>query len=224
MPKAAIHKSKPHKTKSKSKTKTKTKTKVSNVSKSVKKAPVKATKEVKAPEAKAETSPPPATTKRRTPTRDTVIAGFDELIETVEQEIQRLREGPTKTTGVKFLRSLNKNIKLLKNKAGRVMKQKPKTGRSNNKNSGFLKPVAISQEMAKFTGWNHKDLKSRVEVTKYICDYIKKHDLQNPEDRRQINPDTKLQKLLGYNPRKNKEPLRYYSLQTHLKRHFPKNE
>lgn len=224
MPKAAIHKkSRPHKTKTK--TKSKTKSKASRAPKSVKKAPVKATKEVKVTEAKVEmSSPPPAPTKRRTPNRETVIAGFDELIESVEQEIQRLREGPTKTKGVKFLRSLNKNVKLLRNKAVRVMKQKHKTGRTNNKNSGFLKPVAISHEMAKFTGWDHKELKSRVEVTKYICDYIKKHDLQNPEDRRQIKPDAKLQKLLGYNPRKNKEPLRYYSLQTHLKRHFPKKE
>jgi len=142
----------------------------------------------------------------------------------VEAEIQHLREGPAKTKGVKFLRSLNKNIKLLRNRTTRVMKQKKKSGRTNNKNSGFLKPVPISKEMAKFTGWDQEQLRSRVEVTKYICDYISEHDLQNPEDRRQIKPDIKLQKLLGYNPKKITEPLRYYSLQTHLKRHFPKKD
>jgi upstream activation factor subunit UAF30 len=104
------------------------------------------------------------------------------------------------------------------------MKKKKKSGRTNNKNSGFLKPVPISKEMAKFTGWNQDELRSRVEVTKYICDYISQHDLQNPEDRRQIRPDTRLQKLLGFNPKKSKEPLRYYSLQTHLKHHFPKKK
>ena len=136
MPKAAIHKtSRSHRSKVKPKTKSKTKSKTSRAPKLVKKAPVKATKEVKVTEVKVETPPPPAPTKRRTPTRETVISGFDTLIESVEQEIQRLREGPTKTKGVKFLRSLNKNVKLLKNKAARVMKQKHKTGRTNNKNS-----------------------------------------------------------------------------------------
>jgi chromatin remodeling complex protein RSC6 len=162
------------------------------------------------------------TNKRRSPTRETVLEDFESLIMSVEAEIQNLREGSVKTKGVRFLRSLNKNIKLLRNRTARVMKQKKKTGRTNNKNSGFLKPVSISKEMAKFTGWDPNELRSRVDVTKYICNYISENDLQNPADRRQINPDTKLQKLLGYNPKKNK-PLHYYSLQTHLKHHFPKN-
>ena len=160
--------------------------------------------------------------KRRTLSRESVIEDFDSLINQIESEISKLRQGPAKTKGVKFLRSTNKNLKLLKNRASRVMKQKKKSGRTNNKNSGFLKPVAISAEMAKFTGWEPSELKSRVQVTKYICEYIKDHNLQNPEDRRQIRPDSKLRKLLDFDPRKNKEPLRYYSLQTHLKRHFPK--
>jgi chromatin remodeling complex protein RSC6 len=174
--------------------------------------------------AKEVIEPPPTVNKRRSPNRESVLADFETLIMSVESEIQHLREGPSKTKGVKFLRSLNKNIKILRNRTARVMKQKKKSGRTNNKNSGFLKPVAISKEMAKFTGWDQDKLRSRVEVTKYICDYISEHDLQNPEDRRQIKPDIKLQKLLGYNPKKIKEPLRYYSLQTHLKRHFPKKD
>ena len=100
------------------------------------------------------------------------------------------------------------------------MKQKKRTARKGNQNSGFLKPVKISKEMAKFTGWKSSDLKSRVQVTKYICDYIKKHDLQNPEDRREIVPDAKLRKLLDFDPKKSDQPLRYYSLQTYLKPHF----
>lgn len=162
------------------------------------------------------------TKQRRSPTRESVLEDFETMIMSIETEIQQLREGPSKTKGVKFLRSLNKNLKLLRNRTARVMKQKQRSGRSNNKNSGFLKPVAISKEMAKFTGWDANELRSRVDVTKYICNYISENNLQNPEDRRQINPDAKLRKLLGFDPKKNKEPLRYYSLQTHLKHHFPK--
>ena len=169
-----------------------------------------------------EVASPPMPKKRRSPTRESVLEDFETMIMSVDAEIKLLREGPAKTKGVKFLRSLNKNLKLLRNRTARVMKQKHKTGRTNNKNSGFLKPVSISKEMARFTGWDPKELRSRVEVTKYICQYIAENELQNPEDRRQIRPDTKLQKLLGFNPKKSDEPLRYYSLQTHLKHHFPK--
>lgn len=160
--------------------------------------------------------------KKRSKTQncELIIALFDETVELVEQEIQNIRENPKTTKGVKFLRSLNKRLKNLRTRTYKVMKCKKKKGH-NTKNSGFLKPVNISEDMAKFTGWDTKDLRSRVEVTKYICNYIKEHDLQNPEDRRQIRPDSKLQKLLGYNPKKEKKPLMYYSLQTHLKKHFP---
>ena len=163
-------------------------------------------------------------TKRRTPTRESVLTSFEELITSVENEIQTLREGPAKIKGVKFLRSMNKNLKQIRNKAARVMKKKKKTTRVGNQNSGFKKPVAISSELAEFAGWKPDDLRSRVDVTTYICDYIKTHDLQNPEDRRQIQPDAKLQKLLKFDPKKIKEPLRYYSLQTYLKTHFIKKK
>ena len=166
---------------------------------------------------------PEVPNKRCAPTRDIILEEFEALIMSVDAEIENLRDSVAKTKGVKFLRSLNKTIKVLRNRTSRVMKQKQKTGRTSNKNSGFLKPVPISKEMAKFTGWNQEDLRSRVEVTKYICDYISQNDLQNPEDRRQINPDGKLSKLLKLDKASlKKDPLRYYSLQTHLKHHFPK--
>ena len=82
------------------------------------------------------------TKQRRSPTRESVLEDFETMIMSIETEIQQLREGPSKTKGVKFLRSLNKNLKLLRNRTARVMKQKQRSGRSNNKNSGFLKPVA----------------------------------------------------------------------------------
>ncbi len=214
MPKAVMRKTKP----------TTKKTKKSSIKKAPSKSVKKLAEAVPVESKKVNTSTPPPATKRCAPTRESVLGDFESLITSVDAEIQHLREGPAKTKGIKFLRSLNKNIKLLRNRAARVMKQKKKTGRTNNKNSGFLKPVSISKELAKFTGWRPKDLHSRVEVTKYICQYISENNLQNPEDRRQIKPDSKLQKLLAFNPKKNKEPLRYYSLQTHLKRHFPKKQ
>ena len=163
--------------------------------------------------------------RKTTPTREGFLQSFDELVSSVEKEIESLRESKSKVKGVKFLRSLNKQIKLLKNQAGRVIKQKSSSGRKNtNTTSGFLKPVKISKEMAKFTGWDESELRSRVDVTKYLCNYIKENDLQNPTDRRQIMADPKLSKLLKFDSKKESEPLTYYKLQTYLKSHFIKPE
>lgn len=158
--------------------------------------------------------------KRRVPTKESVAIGFDELVAVIEEEINRLRESTGKAKGVKFLRTLGKRVKILRGHSVRVMKQKQKTKRKNNTNSGFLKPVKISKEMAKFTGWDHEELRSRVDVTKYICKYIRDNDLQNPSDRRQIVADKKLSTLLEYNKDKDDKPLTYYSLQTYMKGHF----
>jgi upstream activation factor subunit UAF30 len=90
--------------------------------------------------------------------------------------------------------------------------------RRTNTNSGFLKKVPISKEMAKFTGWDSSELKSRVDVTKSLCNYIRENNLQNPKDRRQILPDVKLTKLL--NIKKGDPPLTYYRIQSCIKPHF----
>ena len=161
--------------------------------------------------------------KRFTPTKETILASFDEMISLIETEVNSLRENQNKNKGVKFLRSLNKRLKTLKNHSNRVIKQKnPSTRKNSNNNSGFLKPVKISNDMAKFTGWDPLELKSRVDVTKFICAYVKEHNLQNPEDRRQILADAKLTKLLKYDLKKENEPLTYFRVQSCLKNHFPK--
>ena len=154
-----------------------------------------------------------------------LITNIDEIISNIESEIENIRGGTSTKGGIKFLRSVNKNVKTLRTKTIRVMKQKPakikKLTDRNNANSGFMKPVSISKEMSNFAGWKSDELHSRVDVTKYICNYIKDNNLQNPADKRQITPDAKLKKLLNYTP-KTGEPLKYYTLQTYLKQHFPK--
>ena len=156
--------------------------------------------------------------------RKNILDEFENIINMLNLEIQNCRENSSKTNNVKFLRLLNKNIKSLQTQCVRVMKQKNVTVRQNN-NSGFQKPVKLSSELAKFTGWSENELRSRVDVTKYICDYIATNKLQNPQDKRQILPDSKLQKLLGINPEKSDKPLYYYGIQTYLKNqnHFPKD-
>lgn len=154
------------------------------------------------------------------PTVESVQAEFSELVTTLEQQIAQLRDSSDKTGSLKFLRGILRRAKSLQSNSTRVMRRKQTVKRTNNGSSGFLKPVKISADIAKFTGLNASDLHSRVDVTKYLCNYIKDKNLQNPEDKRQIIPDPALSKLLGYDSKKATEPLTYFRVQSLLKPHF----
>lgn len=67
-----------------------------------------------------------------------------------------------------------------------------KTGRKPN--AAFMKPLTPSATLAAVIG---DEAIPRTEVTKRIWDYIKKHDLQDPANRRNINADDKLRPLFG---------------------------
>ena len=163
--------------------------------------------------------------QRRVPTRETVETEFDALVDAIRTEIESIRSSTDKKkgTGVKFLRQVGKRLKLLKSDTLRVSKQRHRSNRQKNTTSGFMKQVPISKEMAKFANWEPSQLRSRVEVTKFICDYVKQHNLQNPQDRRQIVPDDKLSKLLNYDAKKSDKPLTYYYLQRVIQPHFNSN-
>jgi len=60
------------------------------------------------------------------------------------------------------------------------------------KNSKFMQPMQISEELAAVVG---KGPMPRTEVTKKLWAYIKSNDLQDKTNRRNINPDAKLEKV-----------------------------
>lgn len=55
-----------------------------------------------------------------------------------------------------------------------------------------MKPMSVSPELAEVVG---KGPMPRSEVVKELWAYIKKHDLQDPQNKRNINADDKLQKV-----------------------------
>ena len=61
-------------------------------------------------------------------------------------------------------------------------------------NPALLKPMQLSSELEAVVG---KGPMSRGEVVKKIWDYIKKHDLQNPQNKRNILADEKLLPVFG---------------------------
>lgn len=61
-------------------------------------------------------------------------------------------------------------------------------------NPALLKPMQLSSELEAVVG---KGPMSRGEVVKQIWVYIKKHDLQNPKNKRNILADEKLKPIFG---------------------------
>lgn len=156
---------------------------------------------------------------RKVVNQDTLRSDVEQLKTHVDEEIQRLRTSEQKNKGVKFLKVVNKSLKTLLADLNRVLKTKTKATRSKNTSSGFMKPVKISSEMSLFTKWDPSQLYSRVDVTKFLCNYIKVNQLQNPEDRRQILCDDSLSSLLKLD-KSSQNPLTYPGLQQHIQQHF----
>src|SRR4026209_1809357 len=63
-----------------------------------------------------------------------------------------------------------------------------------NANAAFMKPVTPSPQLAEVVG--AKPL-PRTEVTKKLWAYIKKNNLQDPKNKRNINADPALKKVFG---------------------------
>jgi chromatin remodeling complex protein RSC6 len=63
-----------------------------------------------------------------------------------------------------------------------------------NKNSAFMKALKPSRELAAVIG---PDPVPRTEATKRLWEYIKAHNLQNPNNKRNILCDDKLSKVMG---------------------------
>lgn len=154
---------------------------------------------------------------RRVVNNEEVEKDFDSLAESVETELQALRDDKNHTVGIRFLRSVCRQLKSLKADALRLLTRKVKKPTTRNGNSGFMKPVKITSEMAKFCGFTADQLVSRVDVTKAICNYVKEKNLQNQTDRRQFTPDAKLSALLSVT-----ETITYYTLQKYIQKHFIK--
>ncbi|MFZ6848532.1 SWIB/MDM2 domain-containing protein [Undibacterium sp. RuRC25W] len=61
-------------------------------------------------------------------------------------------------------------------------------------NAAFMKPMTISPTLAAVIG---AAAIPRTEVTKKVWEYIKKHNLQDAENKRNINADDKLKAVFG---------------------------
>lgn len=104
-------------------------------------------------------------------------------------------------------------------KAAEKLSSKKKRKSGNRAPSGFVKPTRISDELAKFLDKPAGTEMARTDVTKQLNTYIRANSLQDKENGRKINPDSKLQTLLKL---KKGDELTYFNLQKFMSPHFPK--
>ena len=85
-----------------------------------------------------------------------------------------------------------------------------KTGEAKA-NSAFMKPLQPSKELAAIVG---SDPLPRSEVVSKVWEYIKKHSLQNPENKREIIADKPLEAVFG------KPKVTMFEMNKHLSNHL----
>ena len=61
-------------------------------------------------------------------------------------------------------------------------------------NAAFMKPLTVSNDLAAVVG---KGPMPRSEVVKKLWEYIRKNNLQDPQNRRNINADAKLKTIFS---------------------------
>lgn len=180
-------------------------------------------------EKKAKTSKAPKTEVVETApvVSEMTAAGVDEVVADaelplVEQSVEfvaKLQQVSVLLSSLKTeFRTLEKKwSRELKTALKQSLKRKRKAG--NRAPSGFVKPTRISDELAKFLDKPAGAEMARTDVTREINQYIRTHSLQDKENGRKINPDTKLAALLKL---KKSDELTYFNLQKYMSPHFAK--
>jgi chromatin remodeling complex protein RSC6 len=120
-------------------------------------------------------------------------------------------------TALKDVERQSKEVEKLRNKRSRN-----KADRNPNAlPSGITKPVAITDDLAKFLKVAPGTLVPRNEVTKGVSSYVREHNLSDPENKQRFvlddRPAAKTLRVLLNNPT---EDVTYFNLQRYLKHHY----
>ena len=156
------------------------------------------------------TEEPVATTTEKF---DLLIKDFNSLMDTTKSLSARMKV---------LQKEVNKSARSKRARKSPVASDDPDAPK---RPSALQKPVAISNELCKFLGFEPDTEHSRQEVTATINAYIKNNNLQNPENRRFILLDgsdaaTHLKALL----RDPDQPVTFFNIQRYLKPHYPMSE
>ena len=136
----------------------------------------------------------PSKTKQSTP---------DKKVEAAKEPVKKASPTAAKSSAAKKTSSAE-GASAKKASAGK--------GASGKKvNPALMKPLQPSQELAAVVG---SDPLSRPEVVSKVWDYIKKNNLQNPSNKREIRADDKLRAVFG------KKSVTMFEMNKHLAQHL----
>ena len=103
-------------------------------------------------------------------------------------------------------------------KTGRPKKTVPKKKSSpKQRGCGLTKPFPVSTSLCSFMSVPEGSQMARAEVTKYLHNYIKEHDLYDSSNRQYIIPDNSLKELFSMN---DDSPVHIFSVQKIMNTHF----
>ena len=149
---------------------------------------------------------------------DAILTAVDAKIQQVSSIIASLKNDS---------KALRKQIAQDKKVADKLAKKSAKKKRAapvegeevKPRNSGFMRPVKISDELASFLGKATGTVMGRQDANDEIRQYVALHNLKETEKGkgRNINPDAKLSSLLKL---PSGEQLTYFNLQKYMKPHF----
>lgn len=155
-------------------------------------------------------------------TEESNLSGTQLIISKMQTQISELTAQLHASTGA--LKTLTTAMKSLEKEYAKERKELLKKAekhtrktKSNRNPSGFAKSSPISDELADFLGLPKGSELARTEATRRINAYIKANNLQNPDAKTIILPDAKLKALLA--PPEG-AVVKYFNLQSFLKRHF----
>jgi chromatin remodeling complex protein RSC6 len=92
------------------------------------------------------------------------------------------------------------------------MLEPKKSGKKSGGSDGLQRPLKPSADLAAITG---PDNIARSGVVSKMWDYIKKNNLQNPANKREILADDKLKKIFG-----GKDKVSMFEMNKHLSNHL----
>ena len=152
------------------------------------------------------------------PTTDTNI---DSMLMNLDAQVLESKKALAQIQiGIRVVRRQAYVLSKLAAKAQRPKRKRAEGDPGKTRKSGFAAASVLSSALKEFMGLSLDEMRSRTEVTKWLCNYIQECNLQGTEDKRYIMFKTDkglaLQKLLNCE----KSQITYFDLQYYLKFHI----
>ena len=113
---------------------------------------------------------------------------------------------------------IKSKINSFKKESNKLLKlSEPVTVNKKKLQTGFAVPKLISDELCDFMGVEHGSEVPRTKVTRFIVDYTKDNNLQDPNNKKFIIIDEKLSKIIKIEP---DQKLSYFNLQKHINHNY----